>query len=673
MNTTAPAECVYERWIWIELIGFDNTRPGVGVKDYLDNVGFFPRAISLLLTSPDLIHQHPGMETSADLPPDICSYFGHPKNSERERQVWTNHQLKELVDTFHSYGVKVFAATFTSFLQNTFHQEWAADHMEIFERRRNSELHPVIFPLKRFKDGTYYEDLMIPQLCRMLEDYGFDGWHAADGWGPARLPLSECDYSDDIFDQFIQASQLTIPENIALTCDDDAENSLLRADWIWNNHRRQWIDFYRDRWASFYVKKVAAVHAIGKEVVINSAWTRDPFEAIYRFGIDYRKIVASGIDGIVTESAAGASDMEAEVGGKVYLYNYTATLMLIKAYAPNAKLIFLHGISDTNEQWDLIHHAPTVLESEIFSLTGVYRQTGEGELQRSASGLVVCLGDAISSEEWHWLEKRWDQAFTSPRRVMGSTLLWSDDAFSEEINDFIANRKMITHRLATYLTEEGAPIQSAVRFEDLDQANGCLLILNSHNYSQAQLGRIMEYKKGPIIMLGRKAHELPKPDVEWAAPLEDQEIFCRVWGINDGIKTKLSNITLSNSLPERLDRDNITEPLSFLHYLPMQEASLDFIKACAKLISIVSSPFQVQSGEDYINIQVTEQPNGKYRIVIRNRQLAYRTPVIDVGSPIKSIDIITEFPVTQLVPDGSIFGVKVPGRGATVVEVELAS
>lgn len=676
MNTS-QAEANYKRLIWIELIGFDNTRPDVGVGDYLDNVGFTPHALSLLITQPDIFHHHQGMAQCVELPPDVCSYYGHPQNSERERQVWTNHQLKQLVDEFHARGVKVMLATFTSWLGDLYNKEWVSDHHELFETRRGGEVNTVILPIKRFKDGRFYEDFMIPRLCEVLVDYGFDTWHAADGWGPPRMALSEGDYSDDIVGQFIEAQSVTFPEGIVLDTGGDGELIARRADWIWNNHRRRWFDFYTDRWASFFAKKIAAVHAIGKEVVINSTWTRDPFEGIYRYGIDYRKIALAGIDGIVTESAAGAGDLEADAGAPVNLYNYNATLMLIKAYVPEVPLYFLHGVKDTKEQWDLIHHAPTVLESEIYSHANVFYNTPQGTRERCAAGFVICLGDAIEREEWQWLEKRWKVAFPpTPTRLLGATLVWSDAALSAELDDFIANRQAISHNLLYSMNEQGAPVQTAVRIADLNAASGCILLLNTHNFGAEELAATLAYKNGPIIMVGRQDDTLPRPDVRFAAGSPGTELYCSAYNLDLATQAEFSAwqkaaLPVEETLP-LLDRENIVEPFLFPHPLPMQAAPLGFINACAQLLSMASSPLRLPGSDNSVNIQGSLMPSGKLRIMLRNKGLSYRNPVVDVGAPIEAVEIKTAFPVTKPVPNGSQFQVKIPGRGATVVEVELA-
>ena len=71
----------YDRWIWIELIGFDNEREDYGVSAFLENAGFVPEVASLLLFNADFIHQHDGLAQERPLPDDVCSYAGHPSTA----------------------------------------------------------------------------------------------------------------------------------------------------------------------------------------------------------------------------------------------------------------------------------------------------------------------------------------------------------------------------------------------------------------------------------------------------------------------------------------------------------------------------------------------------------------------------------------------------------------
>ncbi len=339
----------YERWVWTEPIAFDNRKDDLGVGEYLGITGFTPNAICLLMSSPDFVLSHGDMKEEAALAPDFCSRRGHSHNQDRKRQVWTNHQLRGLLDKLHDREIDVYLSVFTHFLENNFHHEWVSDHREVLQTWKDGE-RGNINCLARLKDGSYYEDFFLAKLLEAMNDYGFDGWHGADGYGPLTGPIYEVDVSDDMVGQFARASGLSLPDFISEKCDDDATKLEARAQWIWRNKRRDWIEFYVERWTRFWRKMINGLHREGKKAVINSAWTRDPFEAIYRYGIDYRKIAGTGVDGIVVETVAGGVGLES--GDPDRHYDYLAMFLLIKAYVPQTKLIFLHGIHDVVEQWD---------------------------------------------------------------------------------------------------------------------------------------------------------------------------------------------------------------------------------------------------------------------------------------------------------------------------------
>lgn len=704
MRPSSPSDSHYERWIWIELIGFDNEKDDVGVGDYLDTIGFIPEAVSILISSPDIIHLHSGLDEDKAFPDDYCSYFGHRRNADREIQVWTTHKLKQLIDGFHDRGVSVFLSTFTSFLNNAFSKEFAGDHPELLQisadgdaffsslppkdMERDSscadcvagELSQIvsdgmfdagrlasILPLKRFEDGSFYEDFYISKLSQVMSDYNFDGWHAIDGWGPARLPLSCGDYSDDMVCQFLDWSGNEASDPSARHCDGDSVRTRERANWIMRNHWADWIAFYVDRWARFYEKTVAALHGDGRKVVLNSAWTRDPFEAIFRYGVDYARIAAAGVDGFLTESAAGAADTEAGCGGRHY--SFAAALMLMSAQIPDTKLIFLHGIKDTKEQWDLLRHAPTILEKEVYSLANLYRHTGSG-LKRCADGLVAMLADGIRSEEWRWLQRRWDIAFSEiPKSIVGATLVWSDAALANEIGDFIEHRGATTHRLLHLLMEKGAPIQSAVRIGDLDGVSGPILILNARLLPKAELDRVLGYGNGPIVLIGRQTSSLLKGDAQFDDPADSHGLQCVVNGLGRGFEAHIDAEEIAD-LPA--DLTGIVDPNTWLDELVMREVSDGFISACAQVISEASDAVRVVSGQDTVRTLAMQLRDGRIRLIIKNDSLFYALPILDAGRQIESIAVVTEFPCKQIIPEGSKFCIRVPGRGAVVVDLTLA-
>ncbi|MCC6445341.1 MAG: hypothetical protein IT210_18015 [Armatimonadetes bacterium] len=661
---TQPAKPPYERWLWIELIGFDNASEDFGVSRFLENAGFAPDAISFLMFNPDFIHSHGGSASDRAFPPDFCSYCGHPYNEERQRQDWTPRQLRGLVRELQKHGVRVYFAVFDMFVS----QDWIGKHPEILHVRRTGDSIASVCPLKRFENGAYYEDFFSEKLTQVMADYGFDGYHGADGYAHPRIPIYIGDFSDDMVGQFTEASGMSLPDPAWLRCDGSSEMIARRADWIWHDRRREWIAFYSDRLKGFWRKVVSALHAQGKSVMLNSAWTRDPFEALYRYGIDYKGLVEAGVDGFIVEAAAGASESErGEASGRV-LYDFMAMLLLNKASAPEAKMLYLNGVKDTLEQWNVLRHSPTVLEKEIYSLSGLYLRDAQGRLKPCAGGPVVCLADGIRPEEWRWLQEKWSLGFGAlPRNICGATLAWSDAALKNQLEDFITTRRWTAHRFLYHLIAEGAPVRSAVDVAHLRAAKGPLLVLNPHLFPESEMAEIRAYRNGPVIMIGGENPGLPGPDLQFQDAGAAYPAFCGVWGGRPPTETPAPEPGEEYSPGDLL---SLNDPLSFLEELSFQKVSGSFIEACAEVIAGCSQGVTALSGSEKTNAWAMELENGKLRVFIGNDSYAYSTPRLDVGREIARIEVRTPFPAMPVAFEGSRFSVKSPGRGMVVLEVE---
>ncbi|MEN6301774.1 MAG: hypothetical protein ABFD96_03575, partial [Armatimonadia bacterium] len=399
----------HERWIWVELIGFDVEQPDYGVAEYLDTAGFTPDVICLLLTSPDFVLSHEDHAGEVELPPDYCSRDGHEFGRHRQRQKWTNRQLQGLVRGLQERGVKVFLTVFTAWYRDKFHQEWLGQHQEVFMVFRSLGVGYALNCLARLKDGTYFQDYWAQKLVQTLKYYGFDGWQGADGWGPLNGPIWEVDFSDDMVGQFAafcgagactppavihdhqsgggQAPALQLPEAVTQQCGYEVEKLQARAEWIWRNARSEWIAFWSDRWAGFWQTVLAALHAEGKQAVINSAWGRAPFEALYRYGVDYQKIAAAGVDGMIVETAAAGLSLDPRAADEGRHFDFLSMFGLVRAYLPDLRLIFLHNAHDIVEEWDALRHVPAVLEKEIWSLANVWHVTRNGALESPPTGV----------------------------------------------------------------------------------------------------------------------------------------------------------------------------------------------------------------------------------------------------------------------------------------------
>ncbi len=670
------AERAHERWIWTELIGFDNRQADLGVGEYLEAAGFTPAGICLMLTSPDFVLSHQSVADEVTLPADFCSRDGHERNPHRARQAWTNHQLRRLISELHERGVEAYLTVFTRFYGDRYHREWLGDHPEACMVFRHRGWASALNCLSRLSDGSFFQDYFIPKLVEVMEHYGFDGWHGADGWGPLNGPIYEVDMSDDMVAQFAETTGCPLADAAARPCGHDTKLLEARARWLWRHARHEWIEFYAHRWTRFWRPALDALHSAGKAAVINSAWGRAPWEALYRYGIDYRRIVEAGVDGIVVETVAAGLSMDPRpyAADVTRHADFLSMLMLMRegltraARGRRAKLIFLHNTHDTVEEWDAIRHNPTVLEKEIYSLANVFR-TEEGGLRPCADGFLVCLGDGLDEGHWSWLRDRWRLAFSgSPRRALGATLVWSDTLIDAQIADFTTTRSWTVHRLLFHLMTDGAPVQATADLRDLDQVSGPILVLNHHLLPGEELEALLSYDGGPVILIGREVAGAPPADMRFQDAGGPMSLTCLAYGATMEQVPEIEPWDAPQLPAEVMDMD---EPQGYWDHFTFRAVSPDFVRACADTIAAISGAPRVIEEADHVLIMATEEAGGRLRIALKNQTRFYARPRVEVGREIDAVDILTEYPSLLVRPEGSTFSVRVPPNGITVVEVEL--
>ncbi|MFC5403387.1 hypothetical protein [Cohnella soli] len=668
----------YESWIWIELIGFDHTQADYGVAEYLDTVGFAPEAVSLLFFTPDFVHGHAGMEFEWTLPPEMCSYAARPFGKRNDRQPWTNFQLRGLVKELQSHGVAVYCSFFNLFLYRLEGKpqasRWCSEHSELYEMRASGEPLQVIHPLKRFKDGSYYEDLFLRDLMTVMREFGFDGFHGADGYTSSRLSLAESDYSDDMVEQFVRHAGTETVAGISLHCDGDSGSMKERADWIWTNRRMEWIRFHAERWGSLWDKIVAALHREGKKVVFNSAWTRDPFEALHRYGVDYRRIAESGVDGIIVESvgaslSAGADETEYEPGSE-----FMAMVMTLKAYVPGTKLICLNAIQDTNEQWDSLRHAPTVLERDIFSFSNVYSRQSDGAV-RCASGFMACLGDGIDRDGWKWLTSRWDLGFGGePSNVLGACLVWSDRLLHRNLETYGRTREWHPHKFAHELIERGALLHGTVNVGHLKNTSGAIVAVNVHLLPDDELQEVLDYRNGRVMIIGACDDRILRiaEEAGWKLECEAGDMFWAQAERTGGGNPVVRSASAGSERKQEEAGEAPNDAISWLHSLTYRHMPEELLEACVRWTAEDEggAPRALRN-QEYIRIAVLEMEPNRWRLLLRNLHMNYKTAQIEIGRTISSVQVLTDFPGIPVFPDQSRFRLYVPGRGMVIVDIRF--
>ncbi len=660
----------HERWIWTELIGFDNEQPDMGVGEYIEAAGFVPDGVCLMLTSVDFVLSHPGPGEFA-LPQDFCARDGHDRNPQRSRQEWTSGQLRELIAQLHARGSQAFLTVFTRFYGNRYHPEWLGEHPETFQVFRGLGPAHSVNCLSRLSGGSYFEDYFIAKLVETLGDYGFDGWHGADGWGPLSGAIYRTSIGDDMVGQFAERTGLALPELVTRPCDADVEALEARIQWLWRNARHEWIEFWCGRWEQFWTKALDALHADGKQAFINSAWGRAPWESLYRYGVDERRIEAAGVDGMVVETVAAGLSMDPRpyAADVTRHADFLSGLMLMRGAMPDTRLIFLHNTHDVVEQWDAIRHKSTLLEREIHSLTGVYQRRGDGSLRRCADGFLVCLGDGLDDFHWHWLGERWGLAYANePVRTLGATLVWSNSLLDAQTEEFTRTRGWFAHRLAFHLMTEGAPVQCIADVADLGAVEGTLLALNHHLLTEEERARLLAYEGGPLVLIGRDAPGLPEPQMRIDDRSGPGSLCCLVYGAR--VAAPEVPEWDAPALPE--DLMAMDEPMGYWDHFDCAPVSPGFIRACARVIAEVSDAPRIIEQTDDVLVMATEEADGSVRVALKNKSRFYAAPRVDMRREVASVEVLTEFPSLTVAPQGSEFTVRIPPEGVTVVEVRMA-
>lgn len=648
-----------EKWIWIELIGFDNEKPDFGVKEYLEGCGFRPEGITLLLTWLGFVLDHKGLEEERPLDPCECSYYAHGANAQRHCQSWTNHQLRALIRVLQSYGIKVFLSFFNfAAYRNEWGERIACAYLEdkafLCETDRFGRRSSTVNMLKRLENGEWFEDVLQERTVKVLKDYGFDGLHIADGISSGRLSLQEGDYSDNMVEQFLTEYPT---DEIETAAEGNEEKMLARAACIWQHHRRAWIDFHCRRWLTFFEKFDRRLTEAGKEAVFNNAWTRDPFEAIYRYGVDYRAIAKLGLRGCMPEDvSAGLAILAQEDNG--YLmnsrqreqvhYDFLANLMLIRGAMPKLRLTPLAGVHDMMEQWGVLEHMPTSMTRNVMCNLNTLFWNGE-EFVPIEDGPWFCLGDSITREQWRFILGNWEIGDPGKGAApVGPAWVWSDRLLDRELDGFIRERQPSGVFWLSRLLAGGAPIHAVVRIEDLISYTGDLIVPNPALLPQEERVLLSQYDRGTVYFVGKTQQGDPTFGIIGA------EVLC------------------TGKISESYDFDPVTgmeSAAGWPHPLAYPTIGDEFFRTAAQLlIQRCGCPAIIKYAER-CELITLRMPDNSWRVYIGNDDYYYNIPVVDMGKMILSVRRLTGYEGYHVPVNGNTFRCRIPGRGMEAFSV----
>lgn len=483
--------------VWIELIAFDVEAPDLGVAAVIEGMGDRPERLSLLLYSAEFLHAHDDLGAGL-LPRECTSYHAREWSVRGPRQDWTRADLRRLVLILRERGIDTYFAVFDMFTYDAgggtiAHSAWARRHpeMHLVDDEGNTR-GGLLNPLKRLADGRLYQEYIAERVAAVISYYGFAGFHGADGYSSGRLPLWRVDFSDEVITQF--------GDRTGIRLGDLAPSE--RAETIRRSYRREWIRFHAERWNELWAAICTAVHPLGARVMLNNAWTRDPLEALYRYGVDYRGLVAAGVDGFVLETVVAAVELLEGPPALPPLPGQLATVLLMSATLPRTPLSALLSVRDTLEEWDVIRVAPAMHERDVRELTAM-RTSDEGGARPCVDAGLYCLSDGLDRRDWDWMDEvRRSAGPTLPPGRASITLVYDPDVIDTELDALIDGRAAHTHALLAALLRAGVDVAGVVAPAHVAAVPGMLLLLNPENYPDDVRAAVLDRPDGAVV-LGR--------------------------------------------------------------------------------------------------------------------------------------------------------------------------
>ncbi len=626
------------------MLGFDKNAEDKGVGAFLSKTGFVPDSICALLFNPDFIHLHRGMKEEYALFPDNCAYRAAFCNTERYRQDWTNFELRDLTKRLSGRGIKFYAGIMGYYLNDKFHKEWLTDHPEI--RSVKTTGLGDLMCLKRFADGSYYEDFFAEKLVEALVDYGMAGVHLSDAFCPSGH-IFKSDYSTDMVEQFCDFTKEVLPPEIAKTLGDDGKEAVnLRHKYIISNKRRAWIAFYEWRWARFFKKICDAVHAVKKEVWILGMYCSDPHETRYVYGFNSKTVMEAGVD-CITANILPTSVYFERPEFPYFFHRIHMDLPLLASQVDKARVLPMVSIHDASEEWSMIDHAPVLLERDVYTTTA-YAAVDDSGARRASDGVFICLGDGVDREKWSFIKKRLDIGFaTETEKPRSPLIFWSDYASEQMLDEYIDNKRTTPHKQSFEIFKAGTAFSGSVRSEYIGNTDAPLFVPNLDLLSLEERKSLASYKR-PWVATAPAGY-IPSgltPEIILTDKYSDYPMSVMAFGfeVQSSKREELSALLLlDGGAPTlaNLDEEYVHPPIKELPYTKLSDG---FVSAMAELLRLaVYSETRIASNHP---IMIQQLSSGVERIFIYNKyESAYVNALVESDYPIESAEIASDFPI----------------------------
>ncbi len=628
-----------QKFLWIELIGFDNESPDFAVGDLLSRMEIIPQGISLLIWCTELIHSHTNLSTDAPIGAKHCAYWARSRNEERARQDWSKFQLKKLVALLQERGIDVYVSFFDQLMSDEKRKsiglpaqtEWIDKHPEIRCQLCDGTIVNSICPYKRLADNSLYEDFFFAQLERFLLDYNFNGLHCADGFAHPRVAIGDGDFSADMIQQFCEAQKIQVP-------DGDIES---RSQWILSNARRQWVEFHGWRQANFWRKGMKMLERNNLKHLFNSCWTRDPLEAKFRYGIDYNLLTEAGVKSWIIEAQAAVVETEGWNHSPIPMQDfYRAMVLRMKAFMPDAALFLLHCVKDGLEQYNVLRHAPTFMDSDLLSLRGLVCTE-----KLALDGAMTCLADGIRREEWRRLDRTYKKSVArQPQKLPWPVVLWSDQAFQQEFEAYCRQPQCSSFRTHAGLLSCGAVLPAIVSIDDLKTTEKTpLIIFNPGFFPSEELQEAYLHSDGNLAQIGLFA---------------DGEFACRIY----------NNSRLLEEFSAELGNSLFKEVSTWLEELPEKMPQIAFFEKAACAINRHFAEVRPATIPSAVRLCGFYEDNKSLRLLITNEKRIYQRAELSLKGIWSLVEVLSPDelilpPALRYVDGDSTLNIKLPPSG----------
>ena len=255
-------------------------------------------------------------------------------------------------------------------------------------------------------------------------------------------------------------------------------------------------------------------------------------------------------------------------------------------------------MKDGLEQYNVLHHAPTLMETDVLSLANVLCND-----RRVLDGVTVCLADGIRKAEWEMFDELYGKAFAAqPSQLYYPRVVWSDAAHRREQESYRYGKvAMNSHVLHAALLSHGAVLPAIVRLEDLPASGaGPLVILHPAFFSADERQKIHAAADGNVVEIGMDGKE---------------ETFTFKLLMN-GSCQKERHVPLGEAYHPK-------DVYSWLDELPERRPQGDFLADAASAVNEAFSIMQTEADVENLRLWGYGASDGLFHLFISNRKHTY--------------------------------------------------